>query len=185
MVSTPDILTHTQPPIQCVRTSFLASFASSAGKKNISTSKLVKSRGDFILASHQFWERVCSLAKVMLCHIRRLRRNWSSVTLLLALLAEKLSSTDLENRFEVSEKSGTFYCHDKWQPWVCLHRYKWRYFLFISVTQHIEFNQSSPLLRFNKGGLRSSSYNVRYQKAGSLFTKHGGLPSYHRFASSR
>ena len=33
---TSDILTRTQPPIQCVRTSFLASsFASSAGKKNI------------------------------------------------------------------------------------------------------------------------------------------------------
>ena len=32
---TSDILTRTQPPIQCVRTSFLASFASSASKKNM------------------------------------------------------------------------------------------------------------------------------------------------------
>ena len=31
---TPDILNRTQPPMQCVRTSFLASFAVSAGKKN-------------------------------------------------------------------------------------------------------------------------------------------------------
>ena len=38
------------------------------------------------------------------------------MTLLLALLAEKLSAMDLENWFEVNEKSGTFYYHDKWQP---------------------------------------------------------------------
>ena len=68
---TSDILTRIQSPIQCVRTSFLASasFGSSAGKKNISTSKLVKSQAImFILASHQVCERVYSLAKVILFH---------------------------------------------------------------------------------------------------------------------
>ena len=28
----------------------------------------------------------------------------------------KLSSVDLENWFMISEKSGNFYYHDKWQP---------------------------------------------------------------------
>ena len=39
---TSDILNHTQAPIQCVWTSFLAYFASSAGKKNTSSFPLGK-----------------------------------------------------------------------------------------------------------------------------------------------
>ena len=39
------------------------------------------------------------------------------VVLLLALLVAKLSSMALGNWLVVSEKSGKFYYHDKWQPW--------------------------------------------------------------------
>lgn len=46
-----------QPPIQCVRTSILASFASPVGKKNISTSKLVKSQGILFWPATRFGKR--------------------------------------------------------------------------------------------------------------------------------
>ena len=75
----------------------------------------MKSKGIVFFASHQVWERVSSLAKVMLFQ-KTFMKELISMALSLALLVENLSSMDLENRFVVSEKSWNFYFSDKWRP---------------------------------------------------------------------
>ena len=77
-----------------------------------STSKSVKSKGILFLASHQVRKSFSSLAKVMLFQ-KTFTKELIFVASSLALLAEKMTSVDLENWFVVSEKSGqvtTMFC---------------------------------------------------------------------------